>query len=77
MAVHGGHGAAFITTDEALEFLALAKGMGDQGETENGSEVGSLKTNSSPARASIAWSSRGDGPSTPIAEFFNSFSKAR
>ncbi len=27
MAVHGGHGAAFITTDEALEFLALARGV--------------------------------------------------
>jgi len=50
--------------------------MGDQGETENGSEVGSLKTNSLPARAIIAWSTRGDGPSTPIVEFFNPFSKA-
>lgn len=27
MAVHGAHGAAFITTDEALEFLALARGV--------------------------------------------------
>jgi hypothetical protein len=27
LAVHGGHGAAFITTDEALEFLALARGV--------------------------------------------------
>jgi hypothetical protein len=27
MAVHGGHGASLITTDEALEFLALARGV--------------------------------------------------
>ena len=27
MAVHGGHGATSITTDEALEFLALARGV--------------------------------------------------
>src|SRR5260370_1218861 len=34
-------------------------------------------SNSSPARVSMAWSSRGEGPSTPIGEFFNSFSKGR
>jgi hypothetical protein len=27
MAVHGAHGAAYITTDEALEFLALTRGV--------------------------------------------------